>query len=149
MDNPTGKVTQMMNRLVKMLAVSSMAFSIPAALAADPPKMAKGLLVDGAGRTLYTFEPDRDGRSTCNGACAVAWPPVLATAETQWRTDLSIVVRDDGTDQWAFKGMPLYRFAGDAKPGDVNGDELGGAWHAVRGTPWQMRQSVRVSPYGH
>src|SRR5215510_13473370 len=140
---------QMMFRLARALAVGAMAFSIQAARAADSPKLAKGLLVDAAGRTLYTFDNDRDGRSACTGGCAVVWPPALATAEAPWSGEFSIVARDDGTDQWALRGMSLYRFAGDAKPGDVNGDELGGAWHAVRGTPWQMRQSVRVSPYGH
>ena len=111
--------------------------------------MAKGLLVDAAGRTLYTFDNDRDGKSACSGGCAVAWPPALATAETPWNSDFSIIVRGDGTDQWTFNGKPLYRFAGDAKPGDVNGDELGGVWHAIRGAPRQASQSARVSPYGH
>ncbi len=28
--------------------------------------------------------------------------------------------------------MPLYFFAGDAKAGDVNGDNQGGVWHVIR-----------------
>ena len=138
-----------MNKLVRMAAVAAMACSIQAASAADAPKMAKGLLVDAAGRTLYTFDNDRAGKSACNGGCAVAWPPALATAETAWTSEFSIIARGDGTDQWTFNGMPLYRFAGDAKPGDVNGDELGGAWHAVRGAARRANQPERVSPYGH
>ena len=35
--------------------------------------------------------------------------------------------------QWAYKGKPLYFFAGDAKAGDVNGDKQGGVWHVIRG----------------
>jgi len=135
--------------LVKLLAIGSMAFSIQAAFAADSPKMAKGLLVDAAGRTLYKFDNDRGGKSTCNDRCTMYWPPALATAETPWSGDFSIVVREDGTNQWAFQGMPLYRFAGDAQPGDVNGDDRGGAWHAIRGPLPPASRSVPTSPYGH
>jgi predicted lipoprotein with Yx(FWY)xxD motif len=138
-----------MNKLVRIAAVASVAFSIQAALAADSPKLAKGLLVDAAGRTLYTLDNDRDGKSACSGGCAVAWPPALATGETPRNSDFSILVREDGADQWTFQGKPLYRFAGDAKPGDMNGDALGGVWHAVRGAPRQTNRSERVSPYGY
>ncbi len=138
-----------MHKLVRMAAVAAVAFSIQAALGADSPKLAKGLLVDATGRTLYTFDNDSDSKSDCSGGCAVAWPPALATAETPWNSDFSIIVREDGSNQWALKGMPLYRFSGDAKPGDVNGDDLGGVWHAIRGAPRRANQSDRVSPYGH
>src|SRR5262245_12345648 len=138
-----------MFKLLTVLVVGSMVFSVQAASAADSPKMAKGLLVDAADKTLYTIDDDRNGRSACNSGCAVAWPPALAIGETPWSSDFSILVREDGAEQWVFRGKPLYRFAGDAKPGDVNGDELGGLWHAIRGAPWQAHQPVRVSPYGH
>lgn len=45
---------------------------------------------------------------------------------------ISIVTRADGVQQWAFKSMPLYFFAGDAKPGEANGDKQGGVWHVIR-----------------
>ena len=35
------------------------------------------ILVDGRGRTLYLFEKDTRGRSTCSGTCATYWPPLL------------------------------------------------------------------------
>jgi predicted lipoprotein with Yx(FWY)xxD motif len=136
-------------KLVKMLAVGSMALSIHTALAAESPKMSNGILVDAAGRTLYTFDNDRDGKSACSGGCAAAWPPAVATVETAWSRDFSIVVREDGTEQWAFKGKPLYRFAGDAKPGDVNGDNQGGVWHAIRSAPPRASQSDRPMSYGY
>ena len=135
--------------LVKLLAIGSMAFSIQAALAADSPKMAKGLLVDAAGRTLYKFDNDRGGKSTCNDRCTMYWPPALAPAQTPWSGDFSIVVREDGTNQWAFQGMPLYRFSGDTQPGEVNGDDRGGAWHAIRSPLPRASRSVPTSPYGH
>jgi predicted lipoprotein with Yx(FWY)xxD motif len=140
---------QMKYKLVKMLAVGALAVSIQTVLAAEPPRMANGILVDAAGRTLYTFDNDREGNSVCNGGCAVAWPPALATAETPRSSDFSIIVREDGTDQWTFLGMPLYRFAGDAKPGDVNGDAQGGVWHAIRSAPPRASQSGPAMPYGY
>src|SRR5215831_16482559 len=33
-------------------------------------------LVDGQGRSLYLFVADTGTTSTCNGACAAAWPPL-------------------------------------------------------------------------
>ena len=39
------------------------------------------------------------------------------------------MTRDDGSKQWAFQGMPLYRIRGDSKPGDATGDNQGGVWH--------------------
>lgn len=136
-------------QFAKMLAATAMAFSIQAALADDSPKMAKGILVDAAGRTLYTFDVDRDGKSSCNGRCTMYWPPALATGTTPSSRDLSIFVREDGTDQWAFQGMPLYRFSGDTQPGDVNGDDRGGAWHAIRSPLPRASRSVPTSPNGH
>jgi predicted lipoprotein with Yx(FWY)xxD motif len=43
--------------------------------------------------------------------------------------DWTIITRADGTKQWAYKGMPLYKWSKDAKPGDATGDGVGqGAW---------------------
>jgi predicted lipoprotein with Yx(FWY)xxD motif len=136
-------------KLVKLLAVGSMVFSIQTAFAADPPKIANGILVDAAGRTLYTFDNDRDGKSTCNDRCTMYWPAALATAEAPWGSDFSIIVREDGTDQWAFKGKPLYRFYGDTEPGDLYSDDRGGAWHAIRGAQRQASQSGGAMPYSY
>jgi hypothetical protein len=72
------------------------------------------------------FDKDASGKSNCNGGCAAAWPPFAVTNAALADGDFSIVKRDDGTSQWAFKGMPLYFFAGDAKAGDTNGDNQGG-----------------------
>jgi len=34
----------------------------------------------------------------------------------------SIITRDDGSKQWAYKGRPLYNWKNDKKPGDITGD---------------------------
>ena len=96
------------------------------------PAMAEGgALVDPAGMSLYTYDPDRasGGKSTCNGPCAQNWPPLMASAGTTAAGDWSVVTRDDGGKQWAYKGKPLYLWSKDAKPGDRTGDGFKGVWH--------------------
>ena len=45
----------------------------------------------------------------------------------------TIVTRDDGLKQWAYKGKPVYAFVKDGKPGDTVGDGfLNGAWHIAK-----------------
>jgi predicted lipoprotein with Yx(FWY)xxD motif len=93
------------------------------------------VLVDGEGLTLYGLTDDTGGTPTCDGACADAWPPLTVDSR-----DLpagldpgvfSVVERSDGTFQLAAGDWPLYRFAGDAGPGDTNGQGSGGVWFAV------------------
>ena len=99
-----------------------------------PATMKDGMLVNAKGLTLYTFNRDvaGSGRSACNGDCAVKWPPHLAGATDQARGDYTVVVRDDGRRQWAFKGKPLYTWPEDQDPGDKYGDNYNKVWHIVR-----------------
>ena len=91
---------------------------------------AKGkVLTDSKGMTLYTFDKDSGGKSACNGPCATNWPPMVASADAKPMGDYTIVTRDDGGKQWAYKGKPLYIFAKDTKPGDVTGDGVNNVWH--------------------
>jgi predicted lipoprotein with Yx(FWY)xxD motif len=114
------------------------------------------ILVDGQGRTVYVFDPDKDGKIACVDACASAWPPVVLEAGASLPTtgalaaDLSTVARPDGAKQVAYKGRPVYRFAADAKAGDTSGDGKGGVWHVVKlgDTGAATATTVaRVSPY--
>jgi predicted lipoprotein with Yx(FWY)xxD motif len=99
---------------------------------ANPTIETNGVLTSREGRTLYTFDKDSAGTSACKGGCIAAWPAFTVANAALAGGDFSIVVRDDGVQQWAFQGKPLYFFAGDARPGDVNGDKQGGVWHVVR-----------------
>lgn len=119
----------MKSRLLTGLFIGGIGFG---ALAADLPKMQNGVLVDLAGRTLYTFDKDTVGKSACNGGCAASWPPLAAASDATASGEFSVVVRDDGSSQWAIQGKPLYLYAADQKPGDMRGDNPGGVWHAVR-----------------
>jgi predicted lipoprotein with Yx(FWY)xxD motif len=112
------------------LAIAAFASS---AGAQAPAKVADGVLVDAKGMTLYTFDKDAGGKSACNGPCAGNWPPLMAAADAKASGDWSIVTRDDGSKQWAYKGKPLYGWTKDQKPGDRTGDGfLNGAWHVAK-----------------
>lgn len=94
-------------------------------------KAANGAMVlaDGTMMTLYTFAKDMPGVSNCNDNCAKNWPPLVAAPDAKPMGDWTIITRADGTKQWAYKGMPLYKWSKDAKPGDATGDGMAqGAW---------------------
>ena len=87
------------------------------------------IFADSKGMTLYTFAKDAAGKSNCNGQCATNWPPLMAAADAMPQGDWTIVTRDDGMKMWAYKGLPLYTWIKDGKPGDTTGDGVGnGAW---------------------
>lgn len=102
------------------------------------------ILADGANRTIYLFTRDRSAISSCDGACATAWPPVLTKGAPRPEGDLTAALattrRHDGTVQVTYHRHPLYYYVGDAKPGQIlcqNVDEFGGTWLVVspHGTP--------------
>jgi predicted lipoprotein with Yx(FWY)xxD motif len=103
---------------------------------AQPAKVAetsKGkALVDQKGMTLYVFDRDSGGKSSCTGQCAQNWPPLAAAAGEQASGDWTVTTRDDGSRQWAYKGKPLYTWSKDTKPGDVTGDGVNNVWHIAR-----------------
>ena len=100
------------------------------------------VLVDSRGRTVYLFTKDSGTKSTCSGACATAWPPVLATGKPTVSggakaSQVGTTTRSDGKRQVTYNGHPLYRFVKDTKSGDTNGERLtafGGSWFAVSPT---------------
>ena len=94
-------------------------------------KKTNGVLTNAAGMTVYTFDKDSGGKSACNGGCATNWPPLTAAATAKPAGDLTVITREDGAKQWAYKGKPLYLWSKDQKPGDKTGDNLNNAWHVV------------------
>jgi len=111
---------------------ATVAASTGAAAAATTVKVAKvdgkDVLVDARGMTLYIFKNDvaGNGKSVCNGNCAAIWPPLKApdaapTKGAGITGDLSVVTRDDGSKQIAYKGLPLYFYAPDTAVGEGKG----------------------------
>ena len=117
------------------IAIASIAAcgSMDAPQPAGPARVADGVLVGPNGMTLYVFDKDQadSGKSACNGPCATLWPPLTAGAGDQPRGAFSIVTRDDGSRQWAYKGRPVYFYQPDQKAGDRTGDNFRGVWHVI------------------
>ncbi len=91
------------------------------------------ILVDAEGRTLYVFDNDTGGESTCYEQCAELWPPLLAEGDAQAAegADASLLgttARTDGSTQVTYDGRPLYYYTPDTSPGDTNGQGVGGVW---------------------
>jgi predicted lipoprotein with Yx(FWY)xxD motif len=96
------------------------------------------VLVSSTGRTLYHFTPDTGTKVKCTASCMAQWPPLLVGAGKKpvagpglSASKLGLLKRPDGGLQVTYNGMTLYRYAGDAKPGDANGEAAGGTWYAV------------------
>jgi predicted lipoprotein with Yx(FWY)xxD motif len=105
---------------------------MPAGVQSRKTDAGMAVFADAKGMTLYNFGRDAEGKSNCNGQCAMNWPPLAAAADAAAMGDWTIVTRDDGSKQWAFKGKPVYTYAKDTKPGDATGNGAGnGNWKAV------------------
>lgn len=92
------------------------------------------VLVDAEGFTLYAFTPDQAGAPTCTGGCAATWPPAIVTGTPESAGlpgRLGTVESPTGGMQLTYDGWPLYRYSGDAKPGEANGQGVGGVWFAM------------------
>ena len=113
------------------------ALALGLSAAAQPAKVGQTssgtAFTDSAGMSLYTYTRDMPGYSNCNGPCAEAWPPFLAGQGGAASGDWTVIRRDDGKDQWAYKGAALYRYSKDARPGDATGDgAAGGKWRLAK-----------------
>jgi predicted lipoprotein with Yx(FWY)xxD motif len=97
------------------------------------------ILVDSHGRTLYLWQADTGPMSTCSGACAAAWPPLLSTGTPTAGNGakaslLGTTKRSGGEEQVTYNQHPLYHFAGDTAPGQTNGQGstgFGALWYVV------------------
>ena len=97
------------------------------------------VLANGQGFTVYWFAADTGTTSACSGACAAAWPPVIGMPQVASGVKLSgklgEIMRANGQMQATYEGHPLYLFAGDTSPGQVNGNGVNGfgaLWWAIK-----------------
>ena len=85
-----------------------------------------------SGMTLYVYARDTIPRkSTCNDRCAKVWPPLTATGDQQPAGKWAVVVRDDGSNQWAYNGRPLYAYVKDTGPGQTIGEAFDNSWYVA------------------
>jgi len=94
------------------------------------------ILVDGDGNTLYLFGNDAPNAPACDTGCLGSWPALVSDGAATVGDGLSLedvgtLTAADGSTQVTFYGHPLYSFAGDAAPGDVNGQGIGGVWYVL------------------
>ena len=112
----------------KFLLISALTLTSSIAVAAHHAMT----LTDNQGMTLYTFDKDVDGQSTCYDSCAINWPPFIMKDGEVKKDGWSTIERTDGTKQWTYNGQPLYTWVGDKKAGDTTGDGVGGVWHIAK-----------------
>jgi predicted lipoprotein with Yx(FWY)xxD motif len=113
------------------------------------------VLVNAQGRTLYLWAHDKSSTSTCSGACATAWPPVISKGKPVVSGGakgglVGTSRRPDGRRQVTYNGHPLYTFIGDKKPGETKGEGLtgfGGRWDPVSTAGTAVRKRANTSAY--
>jgi len=113
------------------------------------------ILVGADGRTLYHTSADKMSLVQCTGSCAVRWPPLVISSRVRpiagpgvTASLLGTVRRSDGRLQVTYRGRPLYRFSGDTKAGDVNGQGVGGTWYALTPSGTTVTKAVTSAVAG-
>jgi predicted lipoprotein with Yx(FWY)xxD motif len=125
--------------LASLTAIASSATSKPATVKTGTSSLGR-IVVDGQSHTLYLFQKDKGAKSSCSGACAQNWPPLLTKGAPKAGPGakaslLGTTKRADGTTQVTYNKHPLYTFKGDAnKVGATKGeglDAFGAEWYVV------------------
>jgi predicted lipoprotein with Yx(FWY)xxD motif len=138
-----------------VLMLATLGFALPALAGSETVQGTKSErlgdhLTDGAGRSLYLFKGDTQGKidkgkvvkepvSTCYDACATAWPPLVTTkaptaGDRANAALLGTITRKDGAKQVTYGGWPLYYYAKDTAAGDGKGqgvEAFGKEWYLV------------------
>ncbi|MFI0895064.1 hypothetical protein [Streptomyces sp. NPDC020983] len=108
-------------------------------------------------RTLYLFLADKKNESTCTGACAKVWPPLLVNGKPTAAggadaKKLGTTKRSGGGNQVTYNGHPLYLFAADTGSGNTRGQGLnnfGAKWYVVGTDGKQITTSGSQSGGGY
>jgi predicted lipoprotein with Yx(FWY)xxD motif len=116
-----------------LVAAVSVVVVVSAAAAAQKPvvkvvknaKLHTSILVTRKGLTLYSLSAETHGRFICsNSGCLSVWTPLVVArgAKPTGAAKLATIRRPDGRTQVTYRGLPLYTFDGDTKPGDTKGN---------------------------
>ena len=125
----------------------------------ENPTLGKTVLTTTKGRTLYSLSVEESGKFICTGSCLSVWHPLMVPAGVRptGPVKLGTVERPEGGTQVTYKGRPLYRFGGDTKAGQANGEGIKdvGTWHAASApqsaaepAPQPQPQPENPYPYG-
>jgi predicted lipoprotein with Yx(FWY)xxD motif len=119
---------------------------LPAGMAVkEAPDAAAFVLVDQRGHTLYAVD-GKDAREVarCSNEVCRRWEPLNAPQLAQAVGDFSVIERDDGIEQWAYKGSALYTYSGDLAPGYTNGIGIAEPWHVAAVVRYYMPPDVSI-----
>lgn len=96
------------------------------------------VLVNQTGRTLYHLTSEKGNKVVCTASCATIWPPLtvpkgakLLSGSGVTKSKLGTIKRPDGRIQVTYAGMTLYRYSGDSKAGQTNGEGIENIWYAI------------------
>ena len=108
-------------------------------------------LTDQNGMTLYLYQKDTNGASTCFGGCLAAWPALLTNGapvagDPSITGQLGITTRPDGSQQVTYNGAPLYYFLKDKNAGDTTGQGVGSVWYVVPPSPTTSAATATTAP---
>src|SRR5262245_2768869 len=117
-----------MKRMLAGLAAILLTTSAALAVGRFADTTAGKVYVNDRGMTLYMLSSDPTNRSTCYAKCVKIWPPYVASSYAKMKRGWSIIVRQDGSRMWAYRGHPLYTFFKDRKPGDAYGEGVHDEW---------------------
>jgi predicted lipoprotein with Yx(FWY)xxD motif len=120
------------------------------------------VLVNSAGRTLYSAEQEKSGTIACTGTCTSFWSPLTVAKNGIAKPaglsgTLGTVKRpDSGKLQVTYNGSPLYTFKLDTASGDTKGnnfsDKFGAAsftWHAASSGKLSSSPTKNSGGYGN
>jgi predicted lipoprotein with Yx(FWY)xxD motif len=116
------------------------------------------VIVDGkASHTLYLFGKDKNGKSSCTGACASNWPPYLTKGKPKAgpgakQSLLGTFKRSNGTLQVTYNKHPLYWFKFDKAAGSTKGQDVsafGGSWYVVSAKGAAIKPSAPTGGGGY
>jgi predicted lipoprotein with Yx(FWY)xxD motif len=122
-------------------AVPAVALASSSTVISSGKVKAGTVVVTSNGLTLYAFSGDSKNKSTCSGTCTKVWIPLTTKGSVLVKSGSGLnqqlaakFKRSDGSYQVSYGGHPLYRFSGDTKPGQQNGQNKklnGGHWYVV------------------
>ena len=122
--------------LIAILVAAGTAFAVHHEVKVAKMEGIGSYLTDIKGMTLYTFKKDTPGKSACEGPCVDNWPlfyqEKVEAKDGLAAGDFGTITRPDGKKQTTYKGMPLYYFIKDAKPGDTAGHGFKDVWSAAK-----------------
>jgi predicted lipoprotein with Yx(FWY)xxD motif len=99
------------------------------------------VLATSRGLSLYVFDGDSRNKSTCSGACAKKWKPLLASGKVVAARGsgvnarkLGTIKRSDGKRQVTYYHRPLYTYYRDKTKANLHGQgqmQFGAWWYLV------------------